>query len=169
MKKSKLKKLIENSIKNTMDHYLSPKKGVQPELEDNSEYDPEVSDKFKKLVYNILNYSTNLNINISSDLISISCDSVKRIKNSQNNNMKVNTDEDYLEIAIRKSGFSISRGYRLRSNYKDYNMYDDLISDVKDRLKKRNSDAFNSIYSDIMKDSGLIRDTNLDDILEDII
>jgi hypothetical protein len=44
-------------------------------------------------------------------------------------------------------------------------MYNDLIDDIKDITKKINSDNFTEIWTDVMKESGVIRDSNLDDLL----
>ena len=46
-------------------------------------------------------------------------------------------------------------------------MYNDLIDDIKDITKKINSDNFLEIWDDVMKESGVIRDSNLDDLLNE--
>ena len=43
-------------------------------------------------------------------------------------------------------------------------MYSDVVDEIKDKLKQINADNFNEIWSGIMKDSGLMRDNNLDEI-----
>lgn len=68
---------------------------------------------------------------------------------------------------IKNIGFSVVRGYNKRSNYKDTNIFDDLESLIKDRLRVINKENFNDIWNTIMVDSGLIRDNNLLDILKD--
>ena len=48
MKKKKIIKIIEKSIKEQMEYYMSPKKGSvgRTTLLNSSDYDPEVSDRF---------------------------------------------------------------------------------------------------------------------------
>lgn len=168
MKKKKIKSLINESIKEAIN-------GTYPSKSSNdeflmSEYNKDVSDKFKKLIFNLLPYIDNLNVHISSDYISISCEDTKILKNQlvSNNGAKyIGNDNNYLEINIRKdSGFSISSGYRLRSSYKDIKIYDDLVFEISNKLQRKNSNNFEKIYSKVMIDSGIIRDSNLDEILE---
>lgn len=163
MKTKKLKRIIEESIKKSIDYHPIGKVKADAEI-DLCEYDPEVSEKFKNMIINIIDYTENLNINITNNNINISCNSVKSIKS---NKAHIATDEDYLEISIKKGfGFFLSNGYgRLRSNYKDEKIYDELLPIISNKLKEINSENFNKVFTKIMKDSGLIRDSNLNDLL----
>jgi len=133
-----------------------------------SDYNAEVSEKFKKFILNLVNYKNNLNISISEERISISVSDVQNIKKIKYNSNNYNTpiaEEDYIEILVQKDkGFHINKGYNLRTNYLDKNMYSDVVDEIKDKLKQINADNFNEIWSGIMKDSGLMRDNNLDEI-----
>lgn len=169
MKKKKIKSFINESIKEAINGTY-PSKSSNDEFS-MSEYNKDVSDKFKKLIFNLLPYIDNLNVHISTDYISISCEDTKILKKqlvSNNGASKyVGNDDNYLEINIRKdSGFSISSGYRLRSSYKDIKIYDDLVFEISNKLQRKNSNNFEKIYSKVMIDSGIIRDSNLDEILE---
>jgi hypothetical protein len=77
----------------------------------------------------------------------------------------VYNEDNYLRVEVVKDGFSVNHGYNKRSFYRDNNMYNDLIDDIKDITKKINSDNFTEIWTDVMKESGVIRDSNLDDLL----
>jgi hypothetical protein len=163
MKSKKLKKIIEDSVRKAYEntHMLKSEASTEVDL---AEYNPEISEKFKSLVLNIVNYRNNVNINITSYQITISCESVKNIKSQKTNQYG---EDEYLEISIRKGvGFWLNNGYKLRSNYKDENMYDDLFPEISEKLKKINSDNFEQVWSKIMKESGIIRDSNLDEILK---
>jgi hypothetical protein len=84
-----------------------------------SEYDPEVSEKFKKMVLNLANYKNNIHINIDNFRVSISTNDITRVKTTSNKNAVYN-DDNYVEMSLHKSlGFSVNYGYKLRSNYKD--------------------------------------------------
>lgn len=168
MKKKHLKSFITEAIKEAINGTY-PTKSSSDEYS-MSEYNQEVSNRFKNLITNILNYTENLNIHISSEYITISCEDTKNLKKLKNVSSKYTgpiNDENFLEINIKKdSGFSISSGYKLRSNYRDVKMYDDLISEITNKLQKKNSNNFEDIYSKVMIESGIIRDSNLDEILD---
>jgi hypothetical protein len=132
-----------------------------------SEYDSEVSNRFKKMITQLIDYSDNLRINIEPEVISISVSDINQLK-SKSSSRNLNSDDDYLEVSIIKNiGFSVVRGYNKRSHYKDTNIFDDLESLIKERLKVINKENFSDIWNTIMIDSGLIRDNNLLDILKD--
>ena len=68
MNKKKIKKLArlfhEEFIKN--ENELRPMKATEISTGDWSEYDSAVSDKFKNIILNIINYKNNININIDT-------------------------------------------------------------------------------------------------------
>jgi len=45
-------------------------------------------------------------------------------------------------------------------------MYNDLIDIIKDKVKEINSNNFNTIWENISRESGILRDSNLDEILK---
>jgi len=164
MKKKNLKKianLISNEINNNY-----PVKSSEEEYR--SDYDPEVSEKFRKLVLNIIQYKENIVINIIDNRFSISTNDVNVIKNSympkSKNLNKVYNEDDYLEIMVDEKGFYINLGYRKRSRYADDKMFKDLSPAIRERLKEINFENFDDIWSDVMKKSGVIRDNNLDEL-----
>jgi hypothetical protein len=123
--------------------------------------------RFKKMITQLIDYSDNLRINIEPEVISISVSDINQLK-SKSSSKNLNSDDDYLEVSIIKNiGFSVVRGYNKRSHYKDTNIFDDLESLIKERLKVINKENFSDIWNTIMVDSGLIRDNNLLDILKD--
>ena len=168
MKSKKMKKLArlihDEVIRNRREDKVMLKESRSDY--DWSEYNPEVSEKFKKFILNLVNYRNNLNINITEERISISASDISSLKKVKHGNNYPVAEDDYIEIFISKGeGFHINKGYNLKTNYIDENMYDEVVSEIKAKLKKINADNFNEIWSIIMKDSGLMRDNNLDDIL----
>jgi hypothetical protein len=130
------------------------------------EYDSEVSDKFKKMFLQIIDYKDNLRINISDSNISVYIQDVKNLKSKSK--LKSNSDDDCLEILITKDrGYSLVKGYNKRSQFKDKDIFNQLEGIVKDRLSILNRENFNDIWENIMLESGLIRDNNLLDILKE--
>jgi len=173
MKSKKLKKIVKlfhEEIRN-YDQEMRPTK-VSEEISallgngDWSEYDSEVSEKFKKMVLNLANYKNNIHINIDSCRVSISTNDITSVKNTTKRNKNTPYDDDkYVEMSLHKDlGFSINYGYKLRSNYKDEKLFDKLQPILTQRLKEINADNFNEIWTDLMKESGVLRDSNLDEI-----
>jgi hypothetical protein len=94
MKDKKVKKLINQVL-------LSLRKEEKCEAEymgDWSDYNLDVSTKFRKLVMDLVEFRDNISINISSSRIGITVDNVKNIKSSTHSfkSHKV-SDDNYLE------------------------------------------------------------------------
>lgn len=84
------------------------------------------------------------------------------VKRNSNN---LYSDDNYVEMSLVKNlGFSINYGYRLRSNYKDENLFDELQPILTQKLKEINADNFNEIWTDLLKESGSLRDNHLEEI-----
>jgi hypothetical protein len=165
MKKKKLKKLAK-SLYNKINTY---QKELRPTREavNYCDYDVEVSERFKKLVLSIIKYKENININVSNDTFSISVPDISLIKKPLQKGRLYN-DDGYLEIVVNKSeGFTINYGYSKRSNYKDVDIFTDLHPIVDKRLKEINAENFGEILETLMKESGIMRDNNLEDLLND--
>lgn len=166
----KLEKTIQDSINERLGYAKSSAK-ISQSYEDFKicDYDKEVSDKFKALVLNLINYSENLNIYISEDNITINSDDIKKIKNktySTSNTSKLTTNsESFMEIKIRKDHYFINRGYNKTSTYRDTEMFDFFLPIIKEKLLEINRENFNEIWNDVMLNSGMIRDNNLDNLL----
>jgi hypothetical protein len=165
MKSKNIKKIAKELYKQIRLEKEEPVK-AKYDYSDWCEYDPEVSDKFKKMFLQIIDYKDNLRINISESNISVSIQDVKNLKSKHKS--KLNSDEDYLEISITKDrGYSIIKGYDKRSQFKDKDIFSQLEGIVKDRLSILNRENFNDIWENIMLESGLVRDNNLLDILKE--
>ena len=170
MKSKKIKKmakLIHEEFRNYESESRPMKISEEISNGDWSEYNPEVSEKFKKMILNLANYKNNININIDTNRVSISTGDItsvkKPIKRSSNT---LYNDDHYVEMSLVKGlGFTINYGYKVRSNYKDEKLFDELRPILIQKLKEINADNFNEIWSELMKESGILRDNNLDDIL----
>lgn len=174
MKKKKVDKMTDTIIESMTTWMIEreDQKGSIKKAGDQykwGEYDEEVSNKFRKLVFNLLKYPDNLDIDIYSDSVRINTSSVKSIKSSLSSNSKPTSlskyGEDELRIEISSIGFVIYCNNRKSSKFKDENIYNELIDPIKEKLKQVNIDNFNEIWSEISKDSGIMRDSNLDDLL----
>lgn len=170
MKDKDIKRIAKKIYKNFKAEHDNEKKNYSDGkmlVGDWCEYDAEVSDKFKKMLVQLLDYGDNLRINLSNESLSISVSDVTQLR-SNNKSNKVLNEDNYLELSILKNtGFSLSKGYNKTSRYKDKGMFIEMESTIKDKLELMNKENFNDIWNNIMVDSGLIRDNNLLDILDD--
>ena len=88
---------------------------------------------------------------------------------SSNGTVKLSSGEEQLSIYIFKDKcFSITQGYSKQTKYTDVNMYNELIDIVKDKVKEINANNFNTIWENISRESGILRDSNLDEILSNV-
>lgn len=178
MKKKDLEKIgdivainIKSVLEKQLEIQMNYEKVDKAEEYKTSAYDETVSNKFKKLVLNLLDYSETLNININDNSITISANDVKSIKNTNNNTngpLKLQDDGNYLEISINKERFVMAKGYYNRTCYKDTSMYDYFEPILSKKLQEINATNFNTVWDDIMIDSGMIRDNNLLELFNDI-
>jgi hypothetical protein len=163
MKKKKLKKIskfIVNEIRNR-------EKTNQPIRESINycDYDESVSDKMKSLIINLIKYKENVNINVYETQFNISVGDIKSIKLPRNKNSY--NEDDFLEISVNKEGFTINKGYNVRSNYKDESIFNELHEVVSKRLMEINKENFIEIWEDILKESGIMRDNNLNQLFNE--
>lgn len=187
MKKNQINKISKKIFKQISENYTIVRKkkpteyytgAVEPtpsmEEEYICEYDEEVSLKFKKLFNNIIKYPENIKITHASTYINIEIGNIKYIKKSptpsSNGTVKLSSGEEQLSIYIFKDKcFSITQGYSKQTKYTDVNMYNELIDIVKDKVKEINANNFNTIWENISRESGILRDSNLDEILSDAV
>lgn len=166
MKEKKLKNIIKEVL-NEVREYDRPVKSPTYTA-DWAEYDNEVSDKLKNMVLNLLNYKDNLNININEYSLSISTNDISNIKKNNSNKLTSNED-DYLSVEIiKETGFSINKGYSLRTQYIDNKIYDEILPLATAKLREINNNNFSNIWDVVMKESGLMRDNNIDELLKNI-
>jgi len=169
MKDKKIKKIVEMVVEQLNHLSNEPMKArAMNESEDffknACEYNQEVSDKIKKLVLNLINYKENLIINLYDDSISIGTNNIKNYKKINTNNSGTYNDDNHLEINIRENGFVINLGYKKSSKYKDDKLFNELLPIIKQRQIEIHQENFEEIYTDILIESGIMRDNNLEEL-----
>lgn len=168
MKAKKIKKELKKLQRTISNQY--PVKGCEKKEDFGNDYNEEVSNKFKKIIKSIVEFD-NFNINMRSDSINIYINDIKNIKKASqiyvnNTNCANNSNNsNYLEIYIIKDvGFRIS--YKDDSlSFVDTNIYSEVFEDIKEKFHKISCQKFHNIYDDFIKESGLLRDNNLEEIL----
>lgn len=126
------------------------------------DYNEETSSKFKKLFPGILNDS-NTRIDLDSNTIDI------RIDNSNPTNKGGNypTPCNDIEIRITKDiGFKL-RMQNYLSCYTDTNIYIELLPIIKENAKLTNSNNFLKIWNECVKNTKIMRNINLNNLLGD--
>jgi hypothetical protein len=165
MKKSKLKKIAKLIHQEVRGYEKSPK--PIRERVDYNEHDPEVSEKVKNLILNIIKFKDNIHISSGDDYFSVSSNDATQIKKPRLKG-HLTSDERYLEIGVQRGeGFTINYGYSRRSNYCDVNLFDELNPVIKKRLKEINAENFSEIWETLMKESGIMRDSNLEQLFNE--
>lgn len=166
MKKKDLKKISKYLYGDIQARQNSPIKEQERVEEYKCEYDINVSNKLKKLITNLLNYPDNFNVDYTEHSITLRIDDVKSVKKVIKASNIIQSEENHLIIEIRKNqGFMLNLGYRKMTRYKDIGIYDEIIDQIKDKVKEINFNNFNDIWEVIAKESGVLRDSNLEDIL----
>ena len=163
MKKKKLKKIskfIVGEIRNREKIATPIRESINY-----CDYDESVSDKMKSLIINLIKYKENVNINVYETQFNISTGDIKSIKLPRSKNSY--NEDDFLEISVNKEGFTISKGYNARSNYKDESIFNELHEVVSKRLMEINKENFTEIWEDILKESGIMRDNNLNQLFNE--
>lgn len=166
MKTKKLRKLALSLLleMKSLDNVKVERSLINTYREYDADYDEGVSDRLKKMVLNLIKYNENISINLDENQLSISTNDIGKLKQSFNTVSKYGNDEGFLEIYITKNGFEINYGYRKKASYKDDNIFKELAPIVKKRRKEINFENFDEIWTDIMKVSGAMRDSNLEDL-----
>jgi len=119
------------------------------------------------MILNLATYKNNINISVDNSRISVSVGDITTVKRSiKRSSNTLYSEDNYVEMSLHKDlGFSVNYGYKLKSNYKDKKLFDELQPILTQKLKQINSDNFNEIWTELMRESGVLRDNNLDDIL----
>jgi hypothetical protein len=169
MKRKKIEKLadlISEKVKDEL--YLIKKEQVVEDY--TTKADSETFNKFEKIINNLLNYD--INVNIDGEYLGIYTHDIKSIKNIKNKTIQ-NTkfgkvdDDDRLEISINKNRFSINIGYNQKSSFLYDGVYDHFYKKFVKYLDNKNNKNFSETYNVLMKESGLLRDENLENLLKE--
>jgi hypothetical protein len=130
-------------------------------------YDSEVSEKTKNLILKLIDYNDNVNIHFSEESFSISTPDISSIKKKASKNTLYN-DDNYLDIHVVKGeGFSINLAYQKRTSYSDKKIFSELIDIISQRVMEINKENFTSIWDKVIKESGIIRDNNLEQLFDE--
>ena len=155
MKKKKIKKLIEDTVKE-IKSFEKELYAVTESYQDISEIDPESSEKFEQFVRKIV-YHEDCFINFGQTEIAITI----QLKNSN------------LDISIiRDSGFNIIENKSghygpLVSRYHDTKLYGRIEQEIRKIKSEKDSSRLESTIEELYNKTGLLRGENLNKILDE--
>lgn len=161
---------LESPLQENENEYLLEKASacISPcheRLYNSNEYDEGISLKFKKLITDVINIcGTAIRINIDDSEISIYIDDLNKIKTNSN----TNNYHDYCQIYIIKDiGFKMESVSDISTAYKDENIFNDIYPIASNYIKVKNSKNFEEIYSKCTLNTIIMRNNNLDSLLND--
>lgn len=165
MKKKKLSKIIIKSIKKYKESIslskLSVAKSVDNEISSTSndnlftETDDVTRLKIRNLVTRLLKNRDDLDHSINEHCISLY---------SKYSPQKQHQNSDFHIEIIKDTGFTLScNGKRILM--KDIDLFNDVKPNIKEIFDDINRDNFKKLYESIMVETGLNRESNLDDLL----
>lgn len=128
-----------------------------------TECDDAQKNKIRNLIIRLLHHRDEIDYNISENYITLSQYEKKLSKKSTHSTSTIRNSYFHLEI-IKDSGFVLNCNDR-KILMKDVTLFDEIKPKIKEIFDKINQDNFNELYNVIMKDSGLNRESNLDEIL----
>lgn len=157
MKKKKLKKLVEKLVNDKVRTRDKSEEII-------SDYNPEVSKKIKDFLNECLNYYTsnnNIKFYIYSDRLDCIINDITKFKST--NTIVSYSDTNYVSISLYKKKILFIRGYN-QFFFSDKELYKEFYPIIRQKLES-SINEFNGLYDSIMLDSGLLRDKNLDNLL----
>jgi hypothetical protein len=162
MKKKNLYKLIKKAISEANNERYPKDITVTSERMNDSlfsELTEESKVKIRNLITRISHYRDELEYTIDQSSISISTSYEKKIISSNNGST------NYFNIQIMKGvGFILSFNDK-RIMMRDITLYDEMKEEIKKISDGINQDNFIQLYNAVMKESGLNRESNLDELL----
>ena len=153
MKSKNIKKIILQVIKETNDIKRLESKGSFQNLLF-TEPTKEIKKKTRNMIFRLLTLRDSLNMNVDNNHIYISSE------NFGNSN-----SIDYLSLDITKEIGYLFHWKDKKFAFQDKTLYDEVIKKSKEVFKEINESNFEDLYGQILKESGLSRDSNLDDLL----
>ena len=125
-------------------------------------YDQETSIMMLNFIKKIIEQS-GTTMDVRTDRIYINCRDVKQLKTGK---VSGYSDDRYLEIEIDEEGFSFTYGHGGRNYFDDKEIYAQTMKDFESVIIQKSKTNLNKAIDNIYFESGLIRENNLDTLLD---
>ena len=162
MKKGIKKKVAKAIVKEMKKITESDKCVVVRESVYRTPYDQETSAAMCKFIKKIIEQS-GTTMDVRADRIYINCRDVKQLKTGK---VSGYSDDRYLEIEIDEEGFSFTYGHSGRNYFDDKEIYAQTMKDFESVIIQKSKTNLNKAIDNIYFESGLIRENNLDTLLD---
>jgi hypothetical protein len=181
MKGKKIQKIVEKATLKSIKKFKERSnktqklKAYQVEPEHNSFNEliftnpsDEVVQRSKNLVLRVLTLRDKLNITINDSSIRLNAD-LNYLSKKQNTNKNLNyaVKDEWFCIDIMKNIGIIITLNDTKVAFKDQSFYDEIVSKISQIFHDINMKNFETIYNDVMVETGLARSSNLDDLISD--
>ena len=162
MKKG-IKNKVAKAIVKEMKKITESDKSVQlKESVYRTPYDQETSAAMCKFIKKIIEQD-GTTMDVRADRIYINCRDVKQLKTGK---VSGYSDDRYLEIEIDEEGFSFTYGHSGRNYFDDKEIYTQTMKDFESVIIQKSKTNLNKAIDNIYFESGLIRENNLDTLLD---
>ena len=125
-------------------------------------YNQEISERMSAFIKKIVD-QTGTTIDVRADKMYINCRDVKQMMTGKTTGY---SDDRYLEIEIDEEGFSFTYGHSGRNYFEDKDLFKQIMMELESVIIEKNKDFLNKAIEDIYFESGLIRENNLDKLLD---
>lgn len=141
-----------------------------------TEKDNDIKEKSRNLIYRLLNFRDQLSFTSNDNILRIRSSDFMLKKSNKSTSSSLsktgtvlskvydNEFDDFSIEIIKEVGFLINYKSN-RTAFQDKEIYDDVVDKMKIVFQEVNIKNFNNLYTELMKDSGLARESNLDDLL----
>ena len=163
--KKQLRKKVAKTILKEMKKYqnnIDEKSCVKQEVY-RSPYNKESSESMRTFINKIVE-QPGTSLDVRTDRMYINCRDVKQMMNIGKQSSY--NDDRYLEIEIDNYGFSITYGHSGRNYFEDVKIFKEIMDELENVIIQKNQDFLNKTIENIYCESGLIRENNLDKLLD---
>ncbi len=165
MKKSKLKKIVKKVHQEYLKETSNPNTLRHQRINDFCVADENLKKEITNLINDIIEHEIILRIYDNS--ISIIIEDVRLLKKSNLNQNSSNTANSYFELIMEKNKGFLLRSDNLESSYIYPELYDEFHDIIENKIIAKNNQDFNSIINSVIDKSGLRRDKNLTQLLDE--
>jgi hypothetical protein len=162
MKKGIKKKVAKAIVKEMKKITESDKCVVLRESVYRAPYNKENSERMNTFINKIVE-QIGTTIDVRADRMYINCRDVKQMMTGK---VTGYSDDRYLEIEIDEEGFSFTYGHNGRNYFEDKDLFKQTMMELESVIIEKNKDFLNKAIEDIYFESGLIRENNLDKLLD---
>lgn len=169
----KIKNLIKETLKESFNENYNFYNGAKISEKDSrdhmfSEINEDNKSKIRNLIIRLLNRRDEIDFNLTERHLTLNTpyeDQWQKMPPSSTRYSHPKSNKIYFHIEIiKETGFVINCNEK-KIMMKDPTLFDEMVPKAKEIFDKINQENFSDLYNFVMKENGLIRESNLDDLL----